>query len=157
MPIVPPLASLLKQGHSSMSKPAKNEKGVSPQDDHPRREEILKVAVRLFSEKGYRGTRLNDVADTLGITRAALYYYFKNKEQLLVEMVREAGNQLTQNLKKILEEGSDDPVEKLRKVNNRAAGAFHRLPRRIRGTSERTSRRRHTRRASLYPKRNLSA
>lgn len=46
---------------------------------------VLFVASRMFNEKGYHGTSLDDIAHEVGVTKAALYYYFKNKEQLLFE------------------------------------------------------------------------
>lgn len=44
---------------------------------------MLKAAARCFNEKGYSGTSLRDVADELGLTDAALYYYVRNKEELV--------------------------------------------------------------------------
>lgn len=81
-----------------------------------RRDEILRVAVKLFSQNGYRATRLSDVADTLGFTRAALYYYFRSKSEILVALVGEAGKQLVEGLQDALREKNVDPVEKLRRV-----------------------------------------
>jgi AcrR family transcriptional regulator len=52
----------------------------------PRRAELLDVAVSLFYEKGYAHTTLQDIADRMGFTKAAIYYYAKNKEELLVEI-----------------------------------------------------------------------
>lgn len=48
---------------------------------------ILQVALERFSERGYDGTRLSDIADQLGLTRAALYYHFRSKDDLLVALV----------------------------------------------------------------------
>src|SRR4051794_470703 len=53
---------------------------VAKQD---RLDEIVDVAAELFRERGFRGTRLDDVAERLGVTRAALYYYFEDKNELL--------------------------------------------------------------------------
>ena len=44
---------------------------------------MLKAAARCFNQKGYSGTSLRDVAAELGLTDAALYYYVKNKEELV--------------------------------------------------------------------------
>lgn len=48
-----------------------------------RRAEILHAALRAFREKGYHGTTLEDIADRLGVRKAALYHYFPDKEALL--------------------------------------------------------------------------
>jgi AcrR family transcriptional regulator len=44
---------------------------------------MLKAAAHCFNQKGYSGTSLRDVADELGLTDAALYYYVRNKEELV--------------------------------------------------------------------------
>ena len=51
--------------------------------------EILEHATRLFAERGYDGTTLQDIADAIGITRPGLYNYISSKEQLLAALVRD--------------------------------------------------------------------
>lgn len=64
---------------------------VAPRD---RRKELLErelmdKACSLFASKGYAGTSLADIAQAVGLTRAAVYYYFKNKEAVLEAIVSE--------------------------------------------------------------------
>jgi AcrR family transcriptional regulator len=75
--------------------------GMNPTQGHPRepwkafevrqrkldskREAVLKTAAHLFLEQGYRRTSLSELATRLKITKPALYYYFRNKEEILVE------------------------------------------------------------------------
>jgi AcrR family transcriptional regulator len=47
------------------------------------RERILDVALDLFTEQGYDGTSLREIAEQLGVTKAALYYHFESKEDIL--------------------------------------------------------------------------
>lgn len=47
------------------------------------RDRMLRAAARCFNEKGYSGSSLKDVAAILGLTDAALYYYVRNKEELV--------------------------------------------------------------------------
>ena len=47
------------------------------------KDRMLRAAARCFNEKGYSGSSLKDVADILGLTDAALYYYVRNKEELV--------------------------------------------------------------------------
>ena len=49
------------------------------------RDRLLKAAAHCFNQKGYSGTALKDVADMLGLTDAALYYYVRNKEELVYQ------------------------------------------------------------------------
>jgi AcrR family transcriptional regulator len=48
------------------------------------REKILDVALDLFIEQGYDKTSLREIADRLGFTKAALYYHFERKEEILL-------------------------------------------------------------------------
>jgi len=57
-------------------------------DPETKREAVLKTAAQLFLEKSYGRTSLNDVAERLNITKPALYHYFRNKEQILLECYR---------------------------------------------------------------------
>jgi len=54
------------------------------------RTRILETALELFSEQGFDGTRLQQIADRLGFTKAALYYHFRSKDDLLQALVTPA-------------------------------------------------------------------
>ena len=51
------------------------------------RSRIQTVAVELFSEQGYDKTSLREIAERLGVTKAALYYHFKSKEDIIRSLV----------------------------------------------------------------------
>jgi len=53
-----------------------------------KREAVLRTAVLMFLERSYGRTSMNDVATQLSITKPALYHYFRNKEEILVEIFR---------------------------------------------------------------------
>lgn len=48
---------------------------------------ILDSAIRLFSEQGYAGTSIADIANASGVQKSLIYYYFQNKEAILEEIV----------------------------------------------------------------------
>lgn len=50
---------------------------------------LLDAAFRVFAERGYRATRLEDVAEAAGVTKGAIYYHFDGKEDLLRRAVRQ--------------------------------------------------------------------
>ncbi len=50
------------------------------------RDRILDVALDLFTTQGFDGTSLREVAERLGITKAALYYHFESKEDILLAL-----------------------------------------------------------------------
>jgi AcrR family transcriptional regulator len=54
------------------------------------RDRILAVASELFIAQGYNGTSLREIADRLGFTKAALYYHFQSKEEILAALVQPA-------------------------------------------------------------------
>lgn len=54
------------------------------------KERILEVARELFTEQGYDATSLRQIAERLGFTKAALYYHFQSKEQLLQTLLEPA-------------------------------------------------------------------
>jgi AcrR family transcriptional regulator len=55
-----------------------------------RRQEILDRAIEVFAERGAAGTSLRSIAQAIGVSHAALTHYFTSREQLLVEVYREA-------------------------------------------------------------------
>src|SRR5581483_9028772 len=48
-----------------------------------RREELNRIAARLFADRGYQGTSLADLADALGVQKPSLYHHIASKEDLL--------------------------------------------------------------------------
>ena len=53
------------------------------------RARLRKLALQLFSEQGYEKTSLREIAEHLGVTKAALYYYFKSKEDIVRSLVED--------------------------------------------------------------------
>jgi AcrR family transcriptional regulator len=54
------------------------------------REKIQAVALELFAEQGYEKTSLREIADRLHVTKAALYYHFRTKEDIIVGLFDDA-------------------------------------------------------------------
>jgi AcrR family transcriptional regulator len=54
------------------------------------RERILEAASDLFTEQGYDATSLREIADRLGFTKAALYYHFQSKDEILRALLEPA-------------------------------------------------------------------
>ena len=54
------------------------------------KERILEEALQLFSQNGYTGTSMNDIAAKLGVTKAALYKHYKSKQEILDSIVEKA-------------------------------------------------------------------
>jgi len=67
-------------------KNTKNVKALLPKDTANR---ILIQAMRIFLEKGYHGTSVDDITQAAGLTKGALYWHFRSKEDLLKRIVEE--------------------------------------------------------------------
>jgi AcrR family transcriptional regulator len=65
---------------------AEAKRRVLRQEANSTRERILDVALDLFVTQGYDGTSLREIAEQLGVTKAALYYHFKSKEDILLAL-----------------------------------------------------------------------
>ncbi|MCZ4278312.1 TetR/AcrR family transcriptional regulator [Rhodococcoides yunnanense] len=87
---------------------------------NPRRElveqEILDQATRLFADKGFASTTLQDIADATGLTRPALYHYVANKDALLSRLISESTETPAAVLREINARSDIGPTEKLRKM-----------------------------------------
>lgn len=77
-----------------------------------RQAQILKHAVELFNRQGYSNTSLDDIAKAVGISREGIYYYFKNRSQILLAIVKPQAEAIIEGFRQIAE-SDRDPREKL--------------------------------------------
>ena len=77
------------------------------------RQEIINAAIDLFYEYGYQKASLRDLSRKVGLTQAAIYYHFRNKEEILYTIIEKSSNDLYFTLKSCLS-GKKDAVEELR-------------------------------------------
>ena len=71
------------------------------------KDRMLRAAAKCFNQKGYSGSSLKDVAQVLGLTDAALYYYVKNKEELVYLCYLRAGDVGRETMDRAIAEGSN--------------------------------------------------
>lgn len=79
------------------------------------RKRILKASRKLFSEKGYEETMMDDIAKKAEVSKATIYNYFPNKESLLVG----TADEVLERVRDLVEKGfvnKENSEEKLRKV-----------------------------------------
>jgi AcrR family transcriptional regulator len=69
------------------------------------RQRIQDVALELFAEQGYEKTSLREIAEHLEVTKAALYYHFRTKEEIIVSLF----DDLTQPIGELIEWGRQQP------------------------------------------------
>ncbi len=63
-------------------------KNLKKQEKEQRREYIIDAAEKLFLDKGYDNVPMSDIAEEIGVNRATLYLYFKNKDSLYFAVLR---------------------------------------------------------------------
>jgi AcrR family transcriptional regulator len=80
-----------------------------------RKAQILKIASYIFYRDGYEKGSLNAVARKVGISKAAIYYHFKNKEEILYNIIIDDIDRLIFNLGEISKR-KDDPIKELKKM-----------------------------------------
>jgi AcrR family transcriptional regulator len=76
--------------------------------------EMYEQATRLFAERGFAGTSLQDIADAIGVTRPALYYYVKSKEELLAKLVSDVTHGPLYEMQELVAHADPDPTGRLR-------------------------------------------
>ncbi|MEV7420484.1 helix-turn-helix domain-containing protein [Streptomyces sp. NPDC089919] len=69
------------------------------------RQRIQDVALELFAEQGYEKTSLREIAEKLEVTKAALYYHFKTKEDILISVFED----LTRPIDELISWARDQP------------------------------------------------
>ncbi len=62
----------------------------------PTKEKIVRVAVKLFSKKGFKGTTIKDIAREVGITEGAIYRHFTSKEDIIRHITARITGELTE-------------------------------------------------------------
>ena len=77
------------------------------------RQEILRTAARLFQQRGYDATSMNDVAAALKLSKGGLYHHFQSKDEILYEIMNHA-MEITQDRVLNPVRGIADPEERLR-------------------------------------------
>jgi AcrR family transcriptional regulator len=77
------------------------------------RQEILRTAARLFKQRGYDATSMNDVAAALKLSKGGLYHHFQSKDEILYEIMNHA-MEITQERVLNPVRGIADPEERLR-------------------------------------------
>ena len=79
-----------------------------------RPQELLDAAMAVFAEKGYRNTRLEEIAEAAGVTKGTIYHYFSTKEELLLRAIEHHHERSFGQLEEELREVAGPPSERIR-------------------------------------------
>lgn len=102
--------------------------------ENAKRDHVLREAIEIFGDRGYRATSMREVSLHVGLSKSALYHYFAGKEELLVEIYKRV---IEENIAAAqrMTESADRPVAALRQMlydrvvytceNRRILAVFH--------------------------------
>jgi AcrR family transcriptional regulator len=90
-------------------------------DDRP--QEILDAALKVFAERGYRNTRLEDIGEAAGVTKGAIYHYFANKEELLLRAIEHRREEALGRIEDVLRDKRAPVSTRIRLVVRRWFGS----------------------------------
>ncbi len=82
---------------------------------HRKAQHIARTALTLLSQKGYRATRMEQIAEAADIGKSTLYEYYRTKEELFIAAIHEAGEDWISELAAIGRQTAD-PVERLHRI-----------------------------------------
>ena len=80
-----------------------------------RREQLLELGIRLFSDRGYEEIPIGEIAEAAGISKGLLYHYFPSKREFYVEAVRHAAGQMLVSIEQASQGSDAGGVESLRR------------------------------------------
>lgn len=90
-----------------MAKTAKNHK--------LKKNELVEIAEKLFLEKGYEETTVDEILHASGLSKGGFYHYFKSKEEVLAESISNFADNLLNELEPLIEDKKLNALEKLRR------------------------------------------
>jgi AcrR family transcriptional regulator len=85
------------------------------QDLQESKEKLIKVATHLFASKGFRGTSIRDIANSMGMSISNIYHYFDNKEGLLLGILQHSSMALVRKLRHASDPNLE-PLERFKRL-----------------------------------------
>jgi AcrR family transcriptional regulator len=98
---------------------------TTPQPDRAeeRRQQIMEAALACFARKGYHKTTMDDIVAESGLSKGTLYWYFKNKDDLFISLIKSYFLSIGQDISAILEQDAT-ASHKLRAIAQETAQFF---------------------------------
>jgi acetyl esterase len=116
--VTPPESAPLPAPRATMGRPRRTSiEGKAGEESA--RDDILQVALSEFADRGYSGARISAIAEKIQTTKRMIFYYFKDKENLYLEVLREAYGRMQRDIGQ-LELDSLPPLEALRRMQAHA-------------------------------------
>jgi AcrR family transcriptional regulator len=103
--------------------PAKPRTAAAPPDN--RRADLVRVAARLFREKGFDGTTIRDIAHAVGMRSGSPFYHFANKHELLMAVMEEGLRLGLERTQAALDDDALPATERLHRLVRTHYGILH--------------------------------
>lgn len=79
------------------------------------RDELLEASALIFSQKGFHGTSMQDIAQAVNLQKASLYHHVASKQEILLELLDQGLELITQSVTNVIEQDIS-PQEKIRQA-----------------------------------------
>jgi AcrR family transcriptional regulator len=106
-------------------KPAAQRSEDSPDSPANRREDLVRVAARLFREKGFDGTTVRDIANAVGMRSGSPFYHFANKHELLMAVMEEGLRLGLERSESVIEDTQLPAMERFKRLVRTHYGILH--------------------------------
>ena len=80
-----------------------------------RRNEIIETAGKLFEEKGYEQTQVQDIVNEIGVAKGLFYYYFKSKDEVMEELADRYADAIIDAVNKLIDKDIS-PFDKISRI-----------------------------------------
>jgi AcrR family transcriptional regulator len=90
-----------------------------------RKSDILRTAIRKFSEKGYQGTNVSEIAKELDISQGIVFWYFETKEKLFRTAFMEEFKEIKLVSANVLQDSSSPPIERLKRLISEMLNVYY--------------------------------
>ena len=78
----------------------------------------MQAATKLFILKGYNGTSIHSIMENVSLSKSAFYKHFKNKTDLLKQIMKENNSRYLEDLKNIINDYQEDAISKIYRIIN---------------------------------------
>jgi AcrR family transcriptional regulator len=100
-------------------------KRAAPEAPDNRRADLVRVAARLFREKGFDGTTIRDIAHAVGMRSGSPFYHFASKHELLMTVMEEGLRLGLERTQQVLADATLPPVERFARLVRTQYGILH--------------------------------
>ncbi|MGO3740618.1 acrylate utilization transcriptional regulator AcuR [Kerstersia sp.] len=100
---------------------------VRARRDNNKREDLLRIGVAVFTEKGFHNTPIDELVAAAGVPKGSFAYYFGSKDAYTIAVIERYAEYFNKKLDRILNDSSRAPIERIRAFMDEAADGMERF------------------------------